>query len=1022
MAYKKILFRRDLAATWTSVNPILSAGEIGLESDTGKIKLGNGSTAWNGLLYFYGSFEGVEYVDSITSGTGVTVSGGTGNASTPSISIGQNVAVSASPTFAQITVNNLPSNDNHVASKAYVDGIASSINWHDFAQLATAAVLPNTPTYSNGTSGVGATLTSSENARLVVDGTNATTGNRIIVKNQANAVHNGIYDVTAQGSVSANYVLTRSTDFDSSTYFGTPNAGDAVYVGAGSLNAGQGFLVVSTGTGTDGAHVIGTDSISFTQFSGTAAIFAGTGITKTGNQLSIGQNVATSASVSFAHVTADLGGTASEATKLKTARNIAGKSFDGTADISIEIGDITNLTVTSAEVNKLSGIATTSIQLGYLDSASANIQTQLNEKATAQSTFDIASTLEEKADLLNPTFFEDITVNNDVIASSFIGNLTGTHYGLHVGGLTGSVDGSLSGSASGFFFGEVIGNVTGDLDGTTTGLHVGNVTGNLTGNVLGNVSGSVSGDVTGNITGNVTGNVTGNLTGNVTGSVDGSISGNAATVSSISTHVLDSLSDVSVASPTTNQFLKWNGTAWVADLVDLSTDTSGNFVSSVIAGTGVSLTNGVASEAGTPTISIGQAVGSSDTPQFSGLVVGNTNLSVNGNLGYSAGTNLVTVNTLSEHGLYVGARISVSGANQEGFNGTFVVSQVTSTTQFKYAPTTTPSSSISSGSPEVKFGGGIVFEGSTPDEFETTITFVDPTADRVVSFPDATTTLVGTNTTDTLTNKTLTSPVITGVSPILTLSGDVSGSVAFTDLGNATMTTAIQPNSVVMGTDTTGNYVANLVAGTGITITDNAGESSTPTISIPQDIGTSASVTFGTLVVTNLFATNQQSTSQANLNVSAGEIVLNDGTTGAPTANAGIVIDRGSSANVDIRWNETEDRWEATNDGTNYHIIAAGAVMYMSQTPPASADAGDFWFETDSAITFVYYDGYWVEIGSSGIGAVVSSSAPENPANGQFWFKNTTNEVYVYYSGAWVLVSRDTSTDDVNVASIMGAF
>jgi hypothetical protein len=96
--------------------------------------------------------------------------------------------------------------------------------------------------------------------------------------------------------------------------------------------------------------------------------------------------------------------------------------------------------------------------------------------------------------------------------------------------------------------------------------------------------------------------------------------------------------------------------------------------------------------------------------------------------------------------------------------------------------------------------------------------------------------------------------------------------------------------------------------------------------------------------------------------------------------------------------------------------------MYMSETPPASADAGDFWFETDTGITFVYYDDYWVQIGASGIGAVVSSTEPENPANGQFWFKNTTNEVYVYYGSAWVLVSRDTSTDDVNVASIMGAF
>jgi len=47
-----IQVRRDTAANWTSANPILAQGEIGYETNTGYMKIGNGSTAWNSLSYF----------------------------------------------------------------------------------------------------------------------------------------------------------------------------------------------------------------------------------------------------------------------------------------------------------------------------------------------------------------------------------------------------------------------------------------------------------------------------------------------------------------------------------------------------------------------------------------------------------------------------------------------------------------------------------------------------------------------------------------------------------------------------------------------------------------------------------------------------------------------------------------------------------------------------------------------------------------------------------------------------------
>ncbi len=64
---------------------------------------------------------------------------------------------------------------------------------------------------------------------------------------------------------------------------------------------------------------------------------------------------------------------------------------------------------------------------------------------------------------------------------------------------------------------------------------------------------------------------------------------------------------------------------------------------------------------------------------------------------------------------------------------------------------------------ELAFSQSIVFEGTTADASELTLTAGEPTADRVVTLPNATTTLVGTDTTDTLTNKTLTSPTVSGL-------------------------------------------------------------------------------------------------------------------------------------------------------------------------------------------------------------------------------------------------------------------
>lgn len=113
--------------------------------------------------------------------------------------------------------------------------------------------------------------------------------------------------------------------------------------------------------------------------------------------------------------------------------------------------------------------------------------------------------------------------------------------------------------------------------------------------------------VNANLTGNVTGNVSGNLTGNVTGNVTGQ-------VSSLENHGINSLNDVD-ATPSNGQFLKWNGSSWVNDSIDLTTDTTGDYVKNLTAGTGIIL-SGNSGEGATPSISIGQPVGTTDNVTF----------------------------------------------------------------------------------------------------------------------------------------------------------------------------------------------------------------------------------------------------------------------------------------------------------------------------------------------------------------------------------------------------------------------
>lgn len=163
-----------------------------------------------------------------------------------------------------------------VASQSYVDGKIAGLSWKESVRVATDDALPSA-TYNNGTSGVGATLTASADGALSVDGQALSSNDRILVKNQSLGQQNGLYVVTNPGGASAAFVLTRSSDADTSAEL--ENA--AVFVKMGSENANIAF------TQTADNITIGTTVLAFTAFSGTEAINAGEGIAKNGDVLSL---------------------------------------------------------------------------------------------------------------------------------------------------------------------------------------------------------------------------------------------------------------------------------------------------------------------------------------------------------------------------------------------------------------------------------------------------------------------------------------------------------------------------------------------------------------------------------------------------------------------------------------------------------------------------------------------------------------------------------------------------------------
>lgn len=188
-----------------------------------------------------------------------------------------------------------PLSAQDVATKNYVDGLANGVDWKASVRLATTANI---------------TLSGTQ----VIDGVTAASGNRVLVKDQTTQSANGIY-VVAAGA------WTRATDADTSAEV---TGGLATWVSEGTTNGDTGWVLTTNDTIT-----LGSTSLTFTQFTGLGQVVAGSGLTKTGNQLDVGAGTDISVAADSISVVSDTDAGANTIAKRDGAGSLAAFSYTG---------------------------------------------------------------------------------------------------------------------------------------------------------------------------------------------------------------------------------------------------------------------------------------------------------------------------------------------------------------------------------------------------------------------------------------------------------------------------------------------------------------------------------------------------------------------------------------------------------------------------------------------------------------------------------------------------------------------
>lgn len=184
-----------------------------------------------------------------------------------------------------------PTGSTDAANKAYVDAVASGVAIKPAVRAATVGDLATTTgvgvVYDNGTSGVGATLTIGSTgvglglATLDIDGVTAWALNDgILIKDQTSALENGRYYVSTIGDADNAWVLTRCGYCDESSEI--PSS--FIFVQEGTTNTATGWAAL---VGDPATFTVGTDDITWVQFSGAGSYTAGTGLALSGTVFNV---------------------------------------------------------------------------------------------------------------------------------------------------------------------------------------------------------------------------------------------------------------------------------------------------------------------------------------------------------------------------------------------------------------------------------------------------------------------------------------------------------------------------------------------------------------------------------------------------------------------------------------------------------------------------------------------------------------------------------------------------------------